>query len=190
MKVLKLAVFAMCCCMFAACGGGQKVEDSSVNPSIPEWVTKGSGAFKTDGTSVFYGVGMVSGVQNKSLAMQASDQRARAEIAKTLTNYVAVLTKDYMASTTAGDMIASSEEQYVSSTLKGFTEITLSGATIVDHWTDPSDGTLYSLAKLDLAAFKNTLNQSKELNAAVKQMVIQNADKAFSELDLERQAAR
>jgi hypothetical protein len=113
-----------------------------------------------------------------------SDSRARAEIAKTLDTYVAVLNKDYQASTTAGDMSASSEEQHVQQALKTYSQMELSGVVIIDHWLD-NDGTEYALAQLEMASFKDNLDKMKELNARVREAVRANADKAFDELGAE-----
>jgi hypothetical protein len=151
----------------------------------PEWVNKGSGAFKDGGQSVFYGVGLVQGIQNRALAVSAADDRARAEIAKIMNNYIAVLSKGYMASTTAGDMQKSSEEQHVQSTLKSFAKFTLHGAQIIDHWKDPADGTLFSLCKLDMASIKKTLDEAKELDSKVRDYVRTNFEKAHDELAAE-----
>jgi hypothetical protein len=96
----------------AGCGGGKKNMQSepvaaptaAIAPSGPAWVNQGSGAFK-DGN--FYGVGIASGIKNRALAVDTADSRARAKIAEVFNTYIAKLTKDYMASTTAGDMKAS-----------------------------------------------------------------------------------
>ena len=149
----------------------------------PEWVMKGSGAFDVDGSKLFYGVGVASGIRNKALLRQTADNRARAEIAKTMEVYVASLTKDYMASTTAGDMSESSEEQHVESALKTFTKSTLHGATIVDRWMDPADGSMYSLCELDLLSFKEALDNYKELDAKVRDYVRDNAETMHEELE-------
>ncbi len=149
----------------------------------PEWVMKGSGAFDVDGTKLFYGVGVASGIRNKALLRQTADNRARAEIARTMEVYVASLSKDYMASTTAGDMSKSSEEQHVESALKTFTKSTLHGATIVDRWMDPADGSMYSLCELDLVAFKEALDNYKELDAKVRDYVRENAETMHEELE-------
>jgi len=149
----------------------------------PQWVMKGSGAFDVDGSKVFYGVGVASGIKNKALLRQTSDNRARAEIARTLEVYVASLSKDYMASTTAGDMSESSEEQHVESALKTFTKSTLHGATIVDRWMDPSDGSMYSLCELDLISFKDALDNYKELDEKVRDFVRDNAEQMHDELE-------
>src|SRR5438067_8677467 len=103
-----------------------------------------------------------------------SDSRARAEISKILDTYVSVLNKDYMASTTAGDMSQSSEEQHVQQALKTYSQMELSGVQIIDHWVD-TDGTEYALAALEMDSFKNNLDKMKELNAAVRDTVRANA---------------
>jgi hypothetical protein len=92
-----------------------------------------------------------------------------------------------MASTTAGAMDKSSEEQHISATLKGFTKFTLNGSVIVDHWRDPSDGTMFALAKLDMASVQQTLSDAKELDSKVRDYVRANADKAFDELNAAEQ---
>lgn len=165
----------------AACSHHQ----ASVSSSAPDWVNKGTGAFKdSTGVSVFYGVGIFKGSQNPALARAASDDRGRAEIAKIMNSYVTVLTKDYMAAVTAGDQSKTSDEQMVSQTMKNFAKFTLHGAAPVDHWKD-TDGTLYALVKLDMASVAQSLNDSKELDSKMRDYVKANADKAFDELSAE-----
>jgi hypothetical protein len=149
----------------------------------PEWVWKGSGAFDDESGKVFYGVGSAQGIKNRALLRTTADNRSRAEVAKVLESYVAVLAKDYMASTTAGDMSATSEEQHVEQALKTFSQTTLHGATIVDHWRDPEDGTLFALCKMDLLAFKDALDDYEELDEKVRDYVRSNADKLHTELE-------
>jgi hypothetical protein len=171
----------------ASCGSPQK--EASADPAaagieFPEWVNKGSGAFGSGGQKAFYGVGMASGIKNHALARSTADNRARAEISKVFEVYSASLMKDYMASTTAGDMTASSEEQHVEQAIKTFSANTMSGIQIVDHWFHP-DGTIYALAKLDLEAMKNMASESKELSPKVRDYVRKNAEKSFDTLDKE-----
>lgn len=166
-----------------ACGGAKK---SPIANNAPEWVNKGSGAMKDkDGKQVFYGVGILQGVRNRALSVTGADDRGRAELAKIMNSYVTTLTKDYMATITAGDMTKSSEEQMVSSTMKNFAKFTLHGSVPVDHWKDPADGTMFSLVKLDMAAVNASLAESKELDSKVRDYVKANAEKAFDELAAE-----
>ena len=166
----------------AACGGAK----AGVAPNgQPEWVAKGAGAFSGEKGKVFYGVASASGIRNAALRRESADQRARASIAETLNTYVQRLHKDFMESTTAGDMSASSEGQHVSNALKTYTEMELSGVSIIDHYLDPTDGTEYALAQLDYNAFSGQMDKMKELNAKVRDMVKSHADQAFDELDKE-----
>ena len=180
----RIALMLAASAYLGACAGNGK--PSPIASNAPEWVNKGSGAMKDkDGKQVFYGVGIAQGIRNRALAVTAADDRGRAEIAKIMNSYVTTLTKDYMASVTAGDMTKSSEEQMVSQTMKNFSKFTLSGAMPVDHWKDPADGTLFSLVKLDMAGVQQSLNDAKELNAKVRDYVKANAEKAFDELAAE-----
>ncbi|HEX9576123.1 MAG TPA: hypothetical protein VF993_00110 [Myxococcales bacterium] len=182
-KIIGMAVAAA----LVACGGGgdkPQMSNQVLHANGPDWVNRGSGAYGGEKGRVFYGVGIASGIRNAAMRRSTSDSRARSEISKTLDTYVSVLNKDYMASTTAGDMSASSEEQHVEQALKTYSNMELSGVSIIDHWID-TDGTEYSLAQLDMESFKNNMDKMKELNAKVRDAVRANADKAFDELNAE-----
>ena len=128
-----MMVFAVSTMIFiAGCANTGGV--GAIAPAGPVWVNKGSGAFAIGKEKAFYGVGSVSGVQNKSLAITAADNRARSEVTKIFETYSASLMRDYARSTTAGDMKKSSEEQDIQNTVKTFSAATLSGVMVVDHW--------------------------------------------------------
>jgi hypothetical protein len=166
--------------LVGACSGGGYGPNGE-----PEWVARGSGMEEEGGRKVFYGVGLVTGINNRALSRSSADNRARDEIAKIFRTYSASLMRDYMASTTAGDMTASAEEQHVEQAIKTFSQATLSGVIIVDHWWDPTDGTDYALARLDLELFGNALEKAKELDAATRDFVRKNAEKTFDRLNAE-----
>lgn len=149
----------------------------------PKWVLKGSGAFEKDRGKVFYGVGSVSGIKNFSLLRSAADDRARNELGKIFEVYTSSLMKDYMASTTAGEKDAAAEEQHVEQAIKTVASITLSGVEIVDHWQNPDTGEFFSLARLDVAAFKESLEKVKELDGKVREYIRRNADRLHEELE-------
>jgi hypothetical protein len=153
----------------------------------PAWVLQGSGAFKDAGNKVFYGVGAVTGIRNRPLAETAADNRARAEITRVFETYSASLMRDYAASTTAGDFSRSAEEQQVEQTVKTFSAATLSGVMIIDRWIDPHDETVYSLARMDLEKFKESMERAKDLSEEVKDYVKKNAEKAFDRLEAEEE---
>src|SRR4051812_198524 len=172
-KILGLAVVVA----LAACGGGNKPEMSNqvLHANGPDWVNRGSGAFGGDKSKIFYGGGIAAGIHNPSLRRDPTGSLAPAAIAKTPDDYVVGPNKSYQASTTGGDMKASSEEQHVQETIKTYSQMELSGVQIVDHWVD-NDGSEYALAQLDLETFKNNMDRMKELNAKVRDAVRANAD--------------
>jgi hypothetical protein len=161
--------------LFAACSGN------------PKWVAKGGGYMSEKDKKAFYGVGAVTGIRNEPLAKETADNRARADLAKYVDTYTAYLMRDYAASTTAGDFTKSSEEQNVERAVKTFVATHLSGVQVVDRWEkeDKNGKTVYSLAKMDLASFKENVNQMKELNAAARDFVRKNAERAFERLQQE-----
>jgi len=152
----------------------------------PKWVVKGGSTFKDSGAKVFYGVGAITGVQNRPLAVTAADNRARAEVGKLFEVYIASLMKDYTTSATAGAAVSAktsaSEQQSIDQAVKTFSAATLSGVTIVDRWTDPKDKTEYSLARLDLDKFRASVENMKELNSTLREHIRKNAEKSFDSL--------
>src|SRR5260370_27926662 len=123
-----------------------------VHANGPDWVNRGSGALGGDKGKIFYGVGIASGIRNAAMRRSTTDARARAEIAKILDTYVSVLNKDYMASTTAGDMSPSSDEQHVEQALNTYSQMELPGVPIIAHSVDTA-GTQYSRARPRIAPF-------------------------------------
>ncbi len=190
MRSLKFAMLIGFAVPVAACGGSKKsTSEGQLTPGgpiveYPDWVNKGSGAYGGD-KKIFYGVGSATGIRNASLARSTADNRARAEISKVFETYTASLMKDYQASTTAGDFSATSEEQMVEQAIKTFSANTLNGVEIVDHWIHPTDGTIYSLARLDLVGFMDQIQKAKELAPQVKELVRESAERSFADLEAE-----
>jgi hypothetical protein len=155
----------------------------------PDWVRKGSGAFGSDKGKVFYGVGAASGIQNPSLLRTTADNRARNDLAKIFQVYTASLMKDYMGATTATKPGVSSDEQLIEQAIKTVSGVTLSGVEIVDHWQNPATAEFYSLARLDLSAFKDGLEKAKELDEKTKEYIRKNSDRLHEKLEKEEKKA-
>lgn len=172
-QVIRGGLAAAIVISLVACGGA------------PKWVAQGSSAMSTKDEKSFYGVGSVSGIKNEPLAWDAAENRARAEIAKNFQTYTAYLMRDYAAATNANDFTKSAEEQNVERAIKTFSAVTLNGVRPVDRYKDEKTGTYYVLAKLDLKDMKNRLEESKELNAEVRDFVRKNADRLFDKLEKE-----
>ena len=169
--------------LLAACGGIKPDTPIQEMKKAPDWVVHGGGALDVDNTKTFYGVGSATGIRNMSLLRTTADNRARNDLAKVFQFYSASLMKDYMSSTIADDPNVSSEEQHVEQAIKTVTSQTLSGVQIVDHWQNPATMEMFSLAKIDLDAFKDKLEKVKELDSRVKEYIKQNADRLHDELE-------
>ena len=162
----------------------------------PAWVTKCAGAFPDAGKDAFYGCGSASGISNPSLQTQTADERARADLAKTLDTYVANFFKDFMSSASVtdktnkdkkGGLTQTEEQQFVSSITKEITEITLNGVQIQDRFRSPTDQTLYALAKVSFDNVSKSMEKQMKQRAAEVKM---NADDAVKELDQQLEKRR
>jgi hypothetical protein len=186
-----VAIFLMLAAGLVLFSGCAKKEVTPATPiqeiDAPDWVKKGSGAFEGDDGKIFYGVGSAYGIPNPSLRRGTADNRARSEIAKVFQFYTSSLMKDYMASTMAGDPQRTAEEQHVEQAIKTVTSMTLSGVLIVDHWQNPATDEYFSLARLDLEAFRDNLERAKELDRRVKEYIRENADRLHKELEEEEE---
>lgn len=169
----------------SACGGGDSGLMATTSSGAPAWVLKGSGAFTGDRGKAFYGVGSAPKMVDVALQRDRANNRARRQILQIFNNYIAYMMKDYARSTTAGDMSKESYESDVLQVQKTISIGDLNGAQIVDSWRDPADGTIYSLAVLDLAAVAEIMANKGELDAKLRDYVRANAAKAFDELEKE-----
>jgi len=172
---LKLTMAAVLACFLASCAYG---------PKKPDWIMKGSGAFKQD-KNIFYGVGLAEGIKSEALRRTTADNRAIAVISQQLSTMSTSLMRDYMSAASVPAEAKSNEEQYVENVNKTFTNNMVSGVKIIDRWENPKTGTLYSLASLDLETLKSMTDQMQTLSNEVKEHIKANADKAFDVLAAE-----
>jgi len=147
------AAFVSVFVIVAIASGGEAMAAGS--SGMPAWVARGNAAVAANGQRVFYGVGSGNGMKNPALLRAAADNRARSEIAKTFETFSASLMKDFSSS---------SGEQNVEQAVKTFTSMSLEGVEIVDHYF-AADGSIYSLAALDLDKVLEGVKKAKELGA-------------------------
>lgn len=156
---------------------------------------RGPGAFKNQGTVLFYGVGIANPMPNIALQRKTADLRAREAVAATLKTSVRSMVKDFMehkADYFKPNGEAGSQEivQYVG---QGVVDAELANCRILDYWEDPDSGALYALAKLDLdegfyGSYKANLAKALRENGASKN--ITDTEKELKELDAKIQAQR
>lgn len=162
-------------CLLGACGGSaEPAASNNALAGAPAWVTGDCRKhFGQTANEVICGVGAVSDVKSPTLARNAAMGRGRTEIARYLEVRVKSILTDYQAQ--AGGV----SEQVIEENSKQITDVTLSGTRMADYWVAP-DGTYYALMTLGLTEFRTSVEQVQGISEPVRQVVLQNATKAFA----------
>jgi len=155
---------------------------SSTTP--PEWVEKGSGVLSKNDPKSLYGVGTVTGIRNVGLAWETAENRARAELVRTISTSMGYLMRDYAASVSQleGRTV---DEQSIERGIRTFSSMTLNGVRIYDRHMDPTTHSYSVTVRLNLDEFQQTLQEMKQLNPKVREYIQKNAEKMFERLDQE-----
>lgn len=202
-KLNSIMVAGMCVAVISGCAtkppvkeGADKVPENTVEQKInppsnmaaqlpvenaePEWIRKGNAAFPDFGKNAYYGVGSSFGISNLPLATKAADEQAKANLAEGIKVNLDDLFKQYSRSASANG--AEESEHDVRQVTKAVVSATLIGAFVIDHWTDPANGRVYALARMDIDSAKRDM--LKQLNnGGFKDFVKENADKAFADVE-------
>lgn len=157
---------------------------ASTGPKKPDWIMKGSGAFK-DNKKVMRGVGIAENIKSEALRRTTADNRAIAEVSKQLSVVSTSLMRDYMSSASATEEEKTSGEQFVENTAKTFASNTISGIKISDRWDNGK--VTYSLAELDIEELRALTDNIDKLSEQVKEHIKENAEKAFDKLEAEQE---
>ncbi len=167
----------------AACGGVPAPKDAlhAEMAGLPKWAL-GNCREGLPHKDSLCGTGSVQGMSNLGLARSAAEARARTELARTLQVRVKSMIKDYQAATQGGADQQTASEQHIEDVSRQITDVTLSGSRLETTFVSET-GTFWALVVLDADAFKASLKDEKNLDEAVREGIIERADKAFSELD-------
>lgn len=200
MKITNALVLAVATSL-AACGGNAPAPatPATIGNSLaaefngaPAWVRQSCRAYWGDqGKGKICAVGSMGGSRNVALLRSGATGRGRTELARSLQTKVAALLKDYQRTVTGGENFgkAAADEQMVQDTSKQLTDTSLSGTEAVDSWISES-GTMYVLVSLNTETFASAMNQMKQLDKKVQDYVVNNANKAFDDLQGELDKAR
>ena len=143
----------------------------------PEWTALKSGVYhNASGKAVFHGLGSVSKDENSSNRKILSEDRARDELAKVFTSYMERLGKKLSKAHTNNPLTNVNKDQLNNSMEEGTATI-LMESEISDHWENPDNGKVYSLAKLDLSRLTDKVDIfeyiSTEDRSFLKESIIQ-----------------
>jgi hypothetical protein len=167
--------------LLTACGSRTTVESNLGIKGAPDWVNKGSQALNDQSGRLIQGIASAPGMNDLSLQTSTADDRARAEVARVLSSYMKVVSQDYGASANTG--ADQQSEQSVSRQIQAITEQNVSGARIIAHWKDPQNGTIWSLAELDMKQVKDMVAGSKDMNAGFQNYFASHADNLFDNMN-------
>lgn len=166
---LRLASLFVVLMVGAGCASlGGPVAGTGSSVPYPAWVKEGSHLQPDGQDKTFVGLGAVRGIRNVALARSTADNRARAELARLLDAYVAAWVQD--APEGAGR----------EGLLKLLTATSLSGVQIVEHYFNPDDGSVYSLAKLNLSHVVQRMQAQADLPTALKKVLALRSDDVYN----------
>lgn len=161
--------------LLGACAGKTMVESDLRIKGAPDWVNEGTAILKNRDGRFFHGIGSAPILHDESLQIATADNRARAEIARILSSYMEIAYNDYTAAATDRPL----NENEISRQIDSVTKINLTGAQIIAHWKDKRTGIIYALAELDMKQLKQTLANVHDMNANLRQYIIDHGDNIF-----------
>jgi hypothetical protein len=174
-SLLVAAVLAL-----GACSSKTTVKSDLGIADAPDWVNKGSTILDDKGGRLFHGVGSAPAMGDQSLQISTADDRARSELARVLSTYMDVVSRDFRAASGSGDDV--SGEQNITRQINALTKVNLTGAEIIGHWNDKHTGIIYSIAELDMKRVKETLDHVKDMDSGLKKYIQNNADNIFDRM--------
>jgi hypothetical protein len=181
-KRLSVSIFLMTVLglLLSGCGGRTVVESDMGIKGAPDWVNEGTNVLKSKNNRLFHGVGSATPMDDLSLQKSTADNRARAEVARVLSSYMNVVSKDYMASVGTGEDRAL--DQSVSRDIQNITKVNLTGAKIIGNWRDKKTGIIYSIAELDMKNVKDILKNVDNMNESFRDYIQKRGDNIFDSM--------
>jgi hypothetical protein len=176
-KALITFLFIVAVGLLNACGGRTTVESDLGIKDAPDWVNKGTAFVDDKGGRLLHGVGSAPAMGDQALQISTADDRARAELARILTTYMDVASRDYRAASGSGTDTAT--DQSVTRQIDALTKVNLAGAQIIGHWHDKHSGTIYSIAELDVKQIKETVGHVEDMDTGLQRYIQDNADNIF-----------
>ena len=181
---LKAALLMGLALLMLACASKTMVESDMGISGAPDWVNEGTQYLNNKDGRLFHGVGQAPTIGDSSLQISTADNRARAEVARILSSFLDVASNDYTAASGNGKDAIS--QQTLSRQIKNLSKVNLSGVRIIGHWKNKKDGTVYSIAELDLKSMKTILTSVQEMNQGLGLYLNQHADNIFDKVTQEK----
>jgi len=164
-----------------SCSSSKTTVESDLDMGhAPDWVNEGTQYLNNNEGRLFHGVGEAPVMGDASLQKSTADNRARAEVARILSSWLDVASKDYTAASGSGKDTVS--QQSVSREISNLTKMNLSGSKIIGRWKDKKTGTIYSIAELDMKYVKTVLETVQDMNKDLRLYIDKHADNTFDQV--------
>lgn len=181
LPLLSLLVMTL---LVSACSGKTVVESDLGISGAPDWVNEGTQYLNDNDGRLFHGVGQAPVMGDPSLQLSTADNRARAEVARILSSFMDVASSDYSAAAASEGRNVS--QQNVSREIRNLTKVNLTGVRIIGHWRNEKDGTVFSIAELDMKQMQDTLNAVKDMNSDLKRYLTTEGLNIFDKMTQEK----
>lgn len=163
-----------------SCAGSKTINQSADADGVPLWVSEGSNILTSKQGRRFHGVGSAPALGDFSLQTSTADKRARQEIARILSSFVEIVSRDFIAT---GDAAQEGfTEQTVARQMDHVSSIDLTGIEVVGHWQDKRSKVVYSIATLNMQQMKEVINKAAELNPGLRHFIRRKGDSIFDRI--------
>jgi len=151
-----------------------KEPSAGIKTLAPEWTALTSGVYKdSSGKAVFYGLGSANKEEMILDRKNLSEDRARDELTKVLTSYLERLVKEVSESNLNNSITDLNRDRLGSSLDKGTATIMME-AEITNYWSNPDNGKVYSMAKLDLSRLTDKLDSFESISVEERSLLMES----------------
>ena len=139
-----------------------------------EWTALTSGVYKdSSGKAVFYGLGLANKEEMILDRKNLSEDRARDELTKVLTSYLERLAKE-VSESNLNNSITDVNRDRLGSSLDEGTATIMMEAEITNYWSNPDNGKVYSMAKLDLSRLTDKLDSFESISVEERSFLMES----------------
>ena len=166
--------------LLVACSGSEVLSESVNDQGVPTWVGQGSSILKSRQSRVFHGVGSASMMGDFSLQTSIANRRAREEMARIVTSFMEIVSREYIATGQASH--ADFDEQDVSKQIAILNKMDLAKVEVVGHWSDKGSRVIYAIAQMDIEKVRQAIKELVSVNKGLKAFISVEGDNIFDRI--------
>ncbi|WP_455199061.1 hypothetical protein [Kaarinaea lacus] len=181
MKHTSTSLVVVCLSYFIfSCSSGPVLKESFNDEGIPTWVNKGSKILKTDNNRLFHGVGSAPMLGDFSLQTDIANRRARQEMARIVSSYMEIVSRDYIASGKAAP--TEFNELDVMKYVEKLSKMDLAKVKVVGHWSDERTNKIYAITQMDMDKVRQVVTKMIAMDAGLKSYLESHGGNVFDRI--------